>query len=119
MAARLRDSALAPPDAAALAAACGVDEKRARALLALLAEEGTLVRAGDAHFHRDAVDAARRAALEVADARGELAVPLLRDRLATTRKYLIPLLELFDARGWTVRRGDKRFVVRSAAERPA
>jgi selenocysteine-specific elongation factor len=41
---------------------------------------------------------------------GEIHIPTLRDELGTTRKYLIPLLEFFDTRGVTVRRGDRRIL---------
>jgi selenocysteine-specific elongation factor len=34
----------------------------------------------------------------------------LRDRLGTSRKYLVPLLEYFDATGFTMRQGDRRVI---------
>jgi hypothetical protein len=40
--------------------------------------------------------------------RGAIDIPALRDELGTTRKYLIPLLEHFDAQGLTVRHGERR-----------
>jgi len=39
---------------------------------------------------------------------GHLEIPQLRDALGTTRKYLIPLLEHFDAKGVTTRLGANR-----------
>ena len=58
-------------------------------------------------------EATRRAADEQ-DARqpctrhGSLDIPSLRDALGTTRKFLIPLLEHFDALGLTTRLGANR-----------
>ena len=43
---------------------------------------------------------------------GELDIPTLRDQLGTTRKFLIPLLEHFDATGLTVRSGANRVLKR-------
>ena len=39
---------------------------------------------------------------------GEIGVSDMRDLLGATRKYLIPLLEYFDAIRFTARKGDKR-----------
>ncbi len=39
---------------------------------------------------------------------GEFTVGDVRDRTGLSRKYLIPLLEWADARGWTERKGDRR-----------
>ncbi len=39
---------------------------------------------------------------------GAVVIPELRDEFATTRKYLIPLLERFDSEGLTVRDGEHR-----------
>ncbi len=41
---------------------------------------------------------------------GEVVIPELRDALATSRKFMIPLLEHFDGAGLTARRGEKRFL---------
>jgi len=41
-------------------------------------------------------------------AEGEFSVGAVRDRTGLSRKFLIPLLEWSDARGWTARRGDLR-----------
>ena len=39
---------------------------------------------------------------------GEMEVAAFRDMVGTTRKYAVPLLNYFDNRGVTVRRGDVR-----------
>jgi len=44
------------------------------------------------------------------DQKKEISVSEMRDLLNSTRKYLIPLLEYFDAIGFTARKGDKRIL---------
>jgi selenocysteine-specific elongation factor len=77
----------------------------------LLCDEGELVRIGPHYFHRASLDRARSELVKNARGNGgEVAIPALRDTLATSRKFMIPLLEHFDGKGITVRRGDKRFL---------
>jgi selenocysteine-specific elongation factor len=58
--------------------------------------------------------AAARAALAATfGADGRITPAAFRDRLGTSRKYVVPLLEWFDATGVTVRTGDAR-VLRKA-----
>ncbi len=101
--ARLREAGLAPPSPEEGAA----DPARAKRLAKLLVEQGKLVRAGELLFHAQAVDEARRKVLD-ALAREPLTTSRLRELLGTSRKYAIPLLELFDNQGWTARQGDLR-----------
>jgi selenocysteine-specific elongation factor len=55
-----------------------------------------------------AVERAREAVIRNCTAHGHLEIPQLRDELGTSRKYLIPLLEHFDAKGVTTRLGANR-----------
>ena len=55
---------------------------------------------------------AREAVRSNCEENGELDIPTLRDQLGTTRKFLIPLLEHFDATGLTVRAGANRVLKR-------
>jgi selenocysteine-specific elongation factor len=103
----LRDSGAAPPaidpDLAGLSAA------QTRALVEALRAGGEVVAVGPHLFAADVLD--RLAGIVQAHGRsrqGAIDIPALRDELGTTRKYLIPLLEYFDARGLTVRHGDRR-----------
>ncbi len=87
----------------------GLDEKDHRALLDMLRESGVLVPLGGLVFHRDALQRMRETLVAHGRARdGAIDIPTLRDELGTTRKFLIPLLEAFDAEGLTVRHGDAR-----------
>lgn len=117
---RLAEAGLKPPSAAELAAAEGQPVQTIQALLELLEDRDQLVSASGLHFDASAVARARQSLRDVAARHaGELIVPEVRDALGTTRKFLIPLLELFDSQGVTTRRGDKRFLVERAREETA
>jgi selenocysteine-specific elongation factor len=114
----LHTGGFAPPALPELARACGLPEPRAKALLHVLVEAKEAVKVGEFWFHSEAIDRALELIRASAAAHAaEIVIPDVRDRMQTTRKYLIPLLEWFDAQGKTVRRGEKRYVVSRAAER--
>jgi selenocysteine-specific elongation factor len=77
--------------------------------LELLIDRGS-VRRIDKDFLLPAASYERARAAIVANcgAHGHLEIPALRDELGTTRKFLIPLLEHFDAQGVTIRQGANR-----------
>lgn len=102
-----------PPAMAQVAAAAGLtDPALADECFLYLADQGELVRlAPDAYLHRDAVAQAAEAVREVLRARGAATTSELRDALGTTRRYVVPLLEYFDAMRLTRRVGDRRELV--------
>jgi selenocysteine-specific elongation factor len=72
---------------------------------------GALLRISPELVLRPAFVDAALAALRDLEADGRpLTVSAFRERLGTTRKYAVPLLEHFDQRGITQRRGDVRIV---------
>jgi selenocysteine-specific elongation factor len=86
-----------------------IEERELRELLAYLEREGALTRApSDLWFDRVAVDTLRKRVREHLSERGEIDTPTYKDLIGTTRKYAVPLMELFDAERVTVRRGDVR-----------
>ncbi len=90
-------------------AASGMEKPFFQSLVRRLQSRGRIVRvAGKFLYHQGPYQEARRALIENCKARGALDIPLFRDRLGTTRKYLIPLLEHFDGIGLTARRGSNR-----------
>ena len=78
------------------------------ALARALVREGALVDIGGVLFTARAVDQARVLVVRALGARGELTIADVRELLASTRKYVVPLLGHFDAEGVTRRRGDVR-----------
>jgi selenocysteine-specific elongation factor len=59
-------------------------------------------------FHTEALDAAAAVLEQAFPHPAPFRAGEAREVLATTRKFIVPVLEYFDARGWTVRDGDMR-----------
>jgi selenocysteine-specific elongation factor len=62
----------------------------------------------DGWIHHDALDRAITSLQALFSDRAEIAVGDFKDGLGISRKHAIPLLEYFDSRGWTVRKGNAR-----------
>ncbi|HEX6623644.1 MAG TPA: selenocysteine-specific translation elongation factor [Pyrinomonadaceae bacterium] len=110
-----REAALEAPALEEALAAAGPTRERARKLLQLLLDAGTLVRVReDLLFHRDAL-AALTVALRDYGARHEperlIDVAAFKELSGVSRKYAIPLLEYFDRERVTRRAGDKRLIL--------
>jgi selenocysteine-specific elongation factor len=105
---------LEPPALAGWLATFGCGEAQLRDLLAHLERDGSLVRApGELWFDRVAVDELRAKVIAHLEAHGSLETPAYKDLIGTTRKFAVPLMELFDAEHLTVRRGETRVLRRS------
>jgi selenocysteine-specific elongation factor len=97
------------PTPAELAAALGLPEKTLQPVLELLRDRKQLVFvARDLPLTKELYEAAREAIVQNCAKNGSLDIPSLRDQLGTTRKWIIPLLEHFDAIGVTLRQGANR-----------
>ena len=95
------------------ARALGIEETELRNLLAHLERDGSLVRApGDFWFDSGAVDELRERVIAALEADGELTTAAYKDLIGTTRKFAVPLMELFDAEHLTMRRGEARVLRR-------
>jgi selenocysteine-specific elongation factor len=107
---QLSAAGLEPPTAAELAAAAGADIGVVRKALGRLTTQGAVVRANsELHFSAAAYEAARaRIAPSLAEHPEGATAAELRDALGVSRKFAIPLLEHFDAEGFTRRVGDLR-----------
>ena len=103
---------LQPPLPAEIAGALGMQEKAVLELCELCSDRGEAKRVKDFYVAAEHLDAARQAIVQNCEANGELVIPALRDALGTSRKYLIPLLESFDAEGLTLRQGGRRVLKR-------
>ncbi len=60
------------------------------------------------YFHKDALLEAEKLLKDFLSEHGEIELGQYRDILDSSRKYTLPLLEYFDRKGVTVRKGDKR-----------
>jgi selenocysteine-specific elongation factor len=94
------------PDRAAALQALGGDEG-APGLLDYLLAQGDLVAVGDHIYAAEALAEAQDILRRHFTGRA-FTVAVARDALASTRKYIVPLLEHFDRTGFTTRRGDER-----------
>jgi selenocysteine-specific elongation factor len=111
--ARLSESAFQPPSPAEMAAALGIPAARVGTALEWLVDRGDVHRVTpEIAMTRASFEALRAAVVENCNAHGSLDIPSLRDRLGTTRKFLIPLLEHLDALGVTLRQGGNRVLRR-------
>ena len=110
MFALLERQGLEPASVNELASAVGADPGVARKAIARLVADGRVVRAtSEMHFSAAAMETAKqRAAAALAAKPAGLTASELRDALGVSRKYAIPLLEHFDAQGFTKRSGDLR-----------
>jgi selenocysteine-specific elongation factor len=77
-----------------------------RELVEAAARRGNLVRISDTVLLTPGF--VERAEAAIREAPGGITVSAFRERLGTSRKYALPLLEWFDQRGVTIRRGDLR-----------
>jgi selenocysteine-specific elongation factor len=105
----LETQGLATVTVAELAGLAGVDVGVARKALTKLVSAGQVVRLGpDMHFSASAVAGARDRIVFYLKEHGTMLAKDARDVLGTSRKYVVPLLEYFDAQGITKRDGDTR-----------
>lgn len=109
MLAILAEAKAQPPEEPELGALAGLAIREAKRALLLLEARKEVFRAGTYWFHGAWVDGAKRALVELAKGNGgAFTASEAREKLGTTRKYIIPLLEALDDKGFTKRNGDQR-----------
>ncbi len=102
-----------PPSQDDLCADLGAVSDKLKGVIQMLVDEGEIVHiSGDMFLGAEPYAKVRDAIVANCEEHGKLEIPALRDLLGTTRKYLIPLLEHFDAVGLTARRGGHRVLRR-------
>ena len=107
--AEAREAGLEPPLPREWAARHGLAPQRLREVLAHLERTGDLVRApGDLWFDAGAVAALRARVVAHLEEAGSLETPAYKELIGTSRKYAVPLMELFDAERLTLRTGTAR-----------
>ncbi len=107
---KLRSGGLATVSPADMAKELQRPEKRVLNLVTMLEAQGRAKTVAEGVvLHRDAIKAARDKVVEHCQAHGELASNFAKELFGgATRKYVIPLLEYFDALGLTVRNESAR-----------
>ncbi len=109
----LVEGGLQPPTPTELAEKLKCTEARVREVLALQCDLGQTGRVSPTiYVLTTELDRVRVAISENCERNGQLVIPELRTVLGTTRKFLIPLLEYFDAQGLTLRQGGHRVLKR-------
>jgi selenocysteine-specific elongation factor len=102
-------SGLTPPYFKELPKDFEVEASLAKDVLMLLVEEGRIVKVKeDLYFHEGAVKALRQRLIDFLKSNGEMTTPQFKEMTGVSRKYLIPLIEYFDAQNVTIRVGDIR-----------
>ena len=104
-----REGGLQPPYFRDVVKELGVSPAYAKDVLMLLIEEGKIVKTkDDLYFYATAVDALKRKLVEFLKANGDIDTPRFKEMTGVSRKYVIPLIEYFDASNVTLRVGDSR-----------
>jgi selenocysteine-specific elongation factor len=106
--AALHKGGLAPPTHGELAVTLKAPVPRIEELLKVLVQEGRAHKAGDLHFHAAAITALEAKLVDHLKAKEAITTSEFKDLVGGTRKFVIPLAELFDARKVTLRVGEKR-----------
>jgi selenocysteine-specific elongation factor len=104
--------ALAPAAPSEIEAQLKIAPKTLKEILKYLSETGKIVEATpEIYFHQSSYEKARTEVAALFSKNNELTTSEIRQHLGMNRKYVVPLVELFDRRKFTVRVGDKRRLV--------
>jgi selenocysteine-specific elongation factor len=103
------ESGLTPPYFRELAKTLDINSQRAKEVLMLLVDEGLIVKAKeDLYFNTEAIKELKKRLVDFLASNQEITTPQFKDMTGVSRKYLIPLIEYFDAQNVTIRIGDIR-----------
>ena len=107
--AEIHAGAFQPPGQDALKCAAGEDAKRVRQLIDLAVARGKLVRIGDGLWlsQERFAELVRTLSAGLRE-HGEMTVAAVRDRIGSSRTFVVPILEYTDSIGLTKRVGDVR-----------
>lgn len=104
----LESAGLEPPLVAELETKLQLSGSRLAALLQTLAKQGRVVRAGGLYFSARSVETLEHAVVQFLKANREMTTQQFKELARVSRKFLIPLAELLDARRVTLRVGSVR-----------
>jgi selenocysteine-specific elongation factor len=100
---------LTPPYFSDLCKDFNMDKAQVKDVLMTLVDEGLIIKIKeDLYFHGAAVEDLRNRMVDFLKQNKELSTPQFKEIAGVSRKFLIPLLEYFDARNVTIRVGDIR-----------
>jgi selenocysteine-specific elongation factor len=103
------ESGLQPPYFKELAASVGENPARVEDVLGHMLQEGMLVKVKEGlYFHKDVIERLKARLVSFLTANTQITTPQLKEVTGVTRKYMIPLIEYFDAAKVTIRVGDVR-----------
>lgn len=104
-----RAARLQPPYFKELVKTVDVDPGVAKDVLMLLVGEGLIIKIKEElYFHAEAVGALKDKLVSFLSENGEITTPQFKEMTGASRKYVIPLIEYFDAKNVTIRIGDIR-----------
>jgi selenocysteine-specific elongation factor len=88
-------------------------QDRVKKVFDFILEKGDIIRIGDnTYIHRLGLDEAREAILRHFQSKGELSPADMKNLIGTSRKFAIPLMEHFDRKGLTIRKGNVRILAK-------
>lgn len=103
------ENGLQPPYFKEVVNTLDFDPSHARDVLMLLVAEKVLIKAKeDLYFHAEPMRGLKEKLIAYLQVNGEITTPQFKEMTQATRKYVIPLLEYFDANHVTLRVGDSR-----------
>ena len=104
-----QNGGLQPPYFREIPRILDVDPNHTKDVLMLLVEEGQIVKTkDDLYFHVDAITELKNRLVDFLKSHEEITTPQFKEMTGASRKYVIPLIEYFDARKVTLRIGDSR-----------
>ncbi len=104
-----KDSGLTPPYFKDIQKKLDIESSAARDVLALLVDKEEIVKIKEElYFYKDAVEELKGRLVEYLMNNKEISTPQFKDMTGASRKYVIPLIEYFDAKNVTIRVGDNR-----------
>jgi len=103
------DGGLQPPYFRDVIKELNTTPKHVQDVLMLLVEEGLVIKTkDDLYFDVAAVENLKARLVEFLKSNGEITTPQFKEMTGVSRKYVIPLIEYFDAKNVTLRVGDSR-----------
>ncbi len=104
-----QQNGLTPPYFKEFCKTQNLDEIKSKEVLHVLVDEGLIVRIkDDLYFNQEAILMIKKKLVEFLNVHGEITTPQFKDMTGASRKFVIPIIEYFDARNVTIRVGDIR-----------